>query len=68
MFLANVGSKKILYTGDIEKAAEEELVKRIKGIDIDYLKVAHHGSKSSTTDIFLNSITCKHFVISCRSK
>ena len=68
VFLANVGSKKILYTGDIEKAAEEELVKRIKRIDIDYLKVAHHVSKSSTTDIFLNSITCKHFVISCRSK
>ena len=68
VFLANVGSKKILYTGDIEKAAEEELVKRIKGIEVDYLKVAHHGSKSSTTDIFLNSITCKHFVISCRSK
>ena len=68
VFLANVGSKKILYTGDIEKPAEEELVKRIKGIEVDYLKVAHHGSKSSTTDIFLNSITCKHFVISCRSK
>lgn len=68
VFLASVGNKKILYTGDIEKAAEEELVKRIQGIEVDYLKVAHHGSKSSTTDIFLNSITCKHFVISCRSK
>lgn len=68
VFLALIGEKKILYTGDIEKVAEEQIIKRIEGIDIDYLKVAHHGSKSSTTDIFLNNIKCKNFVISCRNK
>lgn len=68
VFLALIGEKKILYTGDIEKVAEEQIIKRIEGIDIDYLKVAHHGSKSSTTDIFLNNIRCKNFVISCRCK
>ena len=68
VFLAIIGEKKILYTGDIEKVAEEQIIKRIEGIDIDYLKVAHHGSKSSTTDIFLNNIKCKNFVISCRNK
>lgn len=68
VFLATVGKKKILYTGDIEKIAEEQIIKRIEGIEIDYLKVAHHGSKSSTTDIFLNNINCKNFIISCRYK
>ena len=68
VFLATIGNKKILYTGDIEKIAEEQIIKRIEGIQIDYLKVAHHGSRSSTTDIFLNNIKCKYFVISCRCK
>ena len=68
VFLATIGNKKILYTGDIEKIAEEQIIKRIEGIHIDYLKVAHHGSRSSTTDIFLNNIKCKYFVISCRCK
>ena len=68
VFLATIGNKKILYNGDIEKIAEEQIIKRIEGIHIDYLKVAHHGSRSSTTDIFLNNIKCKYFVISCRCK
>lgn len=68
VFLVTIGNKKILYTGDIEKIAEEQIIKRIEGIHIDYLKVAHHGSRSSTTDIFLKNIKCKYFVISCRSK
>lgn len=39
----------ILFTGDIEAKVEE----RISLSDIDVLKVAHHGSKTSSTEAFL---------------
>ena len=48
-----------LFTGDIEKIAEEELVKAYGNKQIlksDILKVAHHGSKTSTTEDFLELV------------
>ena len=42
-----------LFTGDIENIAEKELVKE-KGLKSTVLKVAHHGSKSSSTKEFLD--------------
>lgn len=47
----------MLFTGDIEENAEKELVKlygnRLKS---DILKVAHHGSKTSSTYEFLQEV------------
>lgn len=44
-----------LFTGDIEVNAEEYLVSNYSEyLDCHILKVAHHGSKSSTTEQFLN--------------
>ncbi|PAT01642.1 hypothetical protein CI105_05200 [Candidatus Izimaplasma bacterium ZiA1] len=43
-----------LFTGDIEKEKEDEFIKYIN-LDIDILKVAHHGSKTSTSDEFLEN-------------
>lgn len=49
--------RKILFTGDIEKVAENELVKEYNNeLKADILKVGHHGSKTSTTKEFLNLI------------
>ncbi len=51
-----------LFTGDIEKVAEEEIVKTYKEEKIlqsDILKVAHHGSKTSTTEEFLKLVNPK---------
>ena len=38
----------ILFTGDIEKIAEEEIIKKYKNNELkaNILKVAHHGSKT----------------------
>lgn len=50
-------NRKILFTGDIEKVAENELVKEYtNGLKADILKVGHHGSKTSTTKQFLDLI------------
>ena len=45
---------KILFTGDIEKIAEQEIIRLNKeNLKCDILKVAHHGSKTSSIQEFL---------------
>ncbi len=50
----------VMFTGDIEEKAEEELVK-IYGdkLKADILKVAHHGSKTSSIAEFLKCVSPK---------
>lgn len=52
----------LLFTGDLEKAAEENL----KNINLkaDILKVSHHGSKTSTTQEFLDKVNPDISIIS----
>ena len=47
----------LLLTGDIESKVEKKL--SFSGLDIsaDFLKLAHHGSKTSTTEEFLNLVS-----------
>lgn len=52
-----------LLTGDIEREAEAELLQRLGRADL--LKVAHHGSRSSTTEPFLAAVQPRIAVISC---
>lgn len=42
-----------LYTGDITKTTEEKLIDMGVDLKADILKVAHHGSKNSSSDEFL---------------
>lgn len=51
------GQHSVLLTGDIEKQVEEKLVLAGIDIDSDYLKIPHHGSKTSTTEEFLEKIS-----------
>ena len=47
----------ILFTGDIEEPAEQEIVKIYsKELKADILKVAHHGSITSSTEEFLKYV------------
>lgn len=57
----------MLFTGDLEGKGEEEL-ERMKLPDIDVLKVAHHGSKNSTYESFLEKVRPEYAVISCGLK
>lgn len=61
----HMGSK-ILFTGDIEEDGEIDIMESNIDIDADILKVAHHGSKSSTTDVFLAKVSPKTALISCK--
>lgn len=46
------GQHNFLLTGDMERAIEQGLVDSVA--DTQVLKVAHHGSKTSTSDAFLD--------------
>ena len=61
-----VNEKKILFTGDIGSFTENQLIKN--DIDCDYLKVAHHGSKNSSSLEFLSASSPKTSIISCGYK
>jgi competence protein ComEC len=59
------GQTSILLTGDIERAAEERLVRRGAQLQCTVLKVAHHGSKTSTSELLLRSAAPRAALISC---
>lgn len=57
----------MLFTGDIEKEAEDAILNKYKNsselLKADILKVAHHGSKTSTTYKLLTIVNPKYAVI-----
>lgn len=47
----------MLFTGDIESKAEERIIKIAqKELKSTILKIAHHGSKTSTTEEFIEAV------------
>lgn len=60
------GNRRFLFTGDAEKAAENALMARDRdALRADYLKVGHHGSRTSTQDSFLSAVSPSVATISC---
>lgn len=58
----NYKNNSILFTGDIEKIAEKEILKEYEKTNIlksDILKVGHHGSKTSSIEEFLKAVNPK---------
>ncbi|UUZ86755.1 MBL fold metallo-hydrolase [Paenibacillus sp. P26] len=71
VFYMNMGGTRWLFTGDMDQGAERELLRlggEIPGLlpegPVDVLKIAHHGSKSSTSEEWLSAWRPKHAVIS----
>lgn len=57
----------MLFTGDIEEIAEKAIlskyVNKTELLNADILKVAHHGSKTSSIKEFINTVSPKYAVI-----
>lgn len=58
------GTTSYLFTADIEKPVEELIVRSNLNLDADVLKVAHHGSKTSSSENFLTATSPDIAVIS----
>ncbi|MFA7193241.1 MAG: MBL fold metallo-hydrolase, partial [Bacilli bacterium] len=50
--------------GDASTAVEKTLISQEEDIESDVLKIGHHGSKTSTSEEFLNAVNPKEAVIS----
>ncbi len=64
------GENSILMTGDAEHKSEAEILKKYgaAALDVDVLKVGHHGSDTSTSDAFLAAVTPEISIISSNPK
>ena len=61
------GERTILLTGDIGRGAEAALLKQFDGkpdLRADVVKVAHHGSRTSSTLAFVDATAAEYAVIS----
>ena len=65
-YMLEYGETKVLYTGDMQLATERKLLDEYgeDELDCDILKVAHHGSKTSSSTYLLNAVTPQTSVIS----
>ena len=45
-----------LFTGDLEKEGEEELMSSYPNLKVSVLKAGHHGSKGSSSEAFLDQL------------
>ena len=60
-----LGDTSFLIMGDAPSKIEEQIIKDNPTLDIDILKVGHHGSKTSSSLEFLKVVTPKEAIISC---
>jgi competence protein ComEC len=58
------GSRAFLLTGDIERGAEQDLLTKGGTVTSDLVKVAHHGSRTSSTAEFITAAHPQYAVIS----
>lgn len=63
------GKFQMLFTGDIEEIAEKKIVEEYrKNLKATVLKIPHHGSKSSSTQEFLEAVSPKIALIGVRKR
>jgi len=68
VLMLKYGETEVLLTGDIEAKAERQIILSGADLDADILKVAHHGSKTSTIEEFLYEVSPQVAVIQVGAK
>ena len=64
VLMLNFYGNKFLFMGDASKDVEEVIMKDFN-VDADYIKLGHHGSKTSTGEDFIRAVSPKEAIISC---
>lgn len=63
------GKNKFLFTGDIEKENEKDMISKYgNSLRSDVIKLAHHGSSTSNDSEFLDIVSPDAAVVSCAYK
>lgn len=62
------GEHRFMFTGDLEKRSEKDVLDAGYLTPVDVLKVAHHGSSGSSSKDFLKAVQPKEAVIMCDGK
>ncbi|MDR3214912.1 MAG: ComEC/Rec2 family competence protein [Bacilli bacterium] len=65
-YYSRINGLNYLFTGDISSKMEAKYDKYLEDLPVDVLKVAHHGSKYSSSDAFLNLTNPKLAIISAK--
>ncbi|MCH5167924.1 MAG: DNA internalization-related competence protein ComEC/Rec2 [Erysipelotrichales bacterium] len=61
--LLNAYNYKFLFLGDASQTVEEDLLKKYK-LNVDVMKLGHHGSKTSSGASFIKGVNPKYSIIS----
>lgn len=60
----NYNNDRFLFMGDAGVEKEKDILEKYHLTDINFLKVGHHGSNTSSSEVFINSINPKYSFIS----
>jgi len=59
-----LGARSLLLTGDIEARGENGMLGSHENLGVDVVKVAHHGSRTSSTDAFVSEVKARFAIVS----
>jgi len=59
-----LGARSLLLTGDIEARGENGMLGGHENLGADVVKVAHHGSRTSSTDAFVSEVKARFAIVS----
>lgn len=59
------GDTSFIFQGDSDQKIEKQLINLGFDLSADVIKIGHHGSKTSSDDVYLNEVNPDYAVISC---
>ena len=65
VFSASYKDTTVLFTGDTLKSVEAEIIAADYDVEADVIKVAHHGSTTSSSEEFYDAVSPDIAIISC---
>ena len=64
VYMVNIDGYDFLFTGDISKKIENKLIRDYGPLNVDFLKVSHHGSRTGTSSFMIGNTLPQYAIIS----